>query len=158
VGDREATRAGPLRVREDALEAVRALTRASTVIERASSELSLAHYRVLSAIAAGDHRATRIAAKLAIGKPAVSATVESLRQRGLLAADEVEGDNRATALILTPAGAALLGRVEDQMLARMDDLCARTPDGDALIEALVWLGKAMDARRDELEAQRAGTR
>ena len=97
--------------RERSLEAVRALARASSVLERASSDLSLAHYRVLSAIAAGDHRATRIAAKLAIGKPAVSATVESLRQRGLLQTSGVAGDNRATALALTPDGEALLQQV-----------------------------------------------
>src|SRR5579875_679265 len=119
--------------RERSLEAVRALARASSVLERASSDLSLAHYRVLSAIAAGDHRATRIAAKLAIGKPAVSATVESLRQRGLLLTSGVEGDNRATALTLTPEGEALLQQVEGSLLERMDDLCARTPDGATLI-------------------------
>jgi DNA-binding MarR family transcriptional regulator len=143
--------------RDKGLEAVRALARASTVLERASKDLSLAHFRVLSAIAAGDHRATRIAANLAIGKPAVSATVESLRQRGLLVASGVEGDNRGTALALTPDGEALLHKVEGDLLARMDDLCARTPDGDALVEALVWLGAAMDARRAELDAK-AGSR
>jgi DNA-binding MarR family transcriptional regulator len=141
--------------RDKALEAVRSLARASSVLERASSDLSLAHYRVLSAIAAGDHRATRIAAKLAIGKPAVSATVESLRQRGLLQTSGVAGDNRATALALTPDGEALLQQVEGSLLERMDDLCARTPDGATLIEALVWLGAAMDARRAELDSRAA---
>jgi DNA-binding MarR family transcriptional regulator len=124
------------------------------VLERASSDLSLAHYRVLSAIAAGDHRATRIAAKLAIGKPAVSATVEALRHRGLLQTSGVEGDNRATALALTSEGEALLEKVESALLERIDDLCARTPDGGAaLVDALVWLGAAMDARRAELDAR-----
>src|SRR5579875_3572176 len=59
-------------------EAVRALARASSVLERSSSELNLAHYRVLSAIASGQERASHVAARLALGRPAVSAAVESL--------------------------------------------------------------------------------
>ena len=110
------------------------------------SELSLAHYRVLSAVAQGDERASHIARKLALGKPTVSAAVESLCQRGLLARTEVDGDQRAAALRLTPAGQALLAQVEAEMIGRIDDLCDRTPDGGQLIESLVWLGAAMDSR------------
>jgi DNA-binding MarR family transcriptional regulator len=60
------------------IEAVRALARATRVLERASGELSLAHYRVLAAIASGDERASRVANRLAIGKPTVSVAVEAL--------------------------------------------------------------------------------
>lgn len=51
------------------IEAARALARASSVLERASSELSLGHYRVLSAVASGHERASQVAAKLALGLP-----------------------------------------------------------------------------------------
>ncbi len=127
-----------------AREAVRALARASRVLERASSELSLAHYRVLSAIDSGDERGSRIAARLAVGKPTVSAAVEALCQRGLLVRSGVEGDQRVAALGLTAEGRALLDRVEAEMVTRIDDLCARTPDGAQLMESLVWLGDAID--------------
>ena len=40
-----------------AIEAVRALARVVPLLERASTELSLAHYRVLCAVASGDERA-----------------------------------------------------------------------------------------------------
>ncbi len=126
---------------------MRALARASSVLERASSDLSLAHYRILSAIAAGDERASRIATKLAVGRPAVSAAVDSLRQRGLLSSSDVAGDQRASALRLTADGEALLRQVEEQLLARIDQLCASVPDGDALIDALTRLGPAIDAYR-----------
>jgi DNA-binding MarR family transcriptional regulator len=66
------------RDRARAVEAVRSLARASSVLERSSPLLSLAHYRVLAAIAQGDERASNIARKLAIGKPTVSVAVESL--------------------------------------------------------------------------------
>jgi DNA-binding MarR family transcriptional regulator len=136
------------------VEAVRALARATRVLERASGELSLAHYRVLSAVASGDERASRVANRLAIGKPTVSAAVDALVQRGLLARSEVDGDLRVAALHLTTEGVAVLTRVEAEMIHRIDDLCARTPDAGQLLESLAWLGAAID----DMQAQRATER
>jgi DNA-binding MarR family transcriptional regulator len=136
------------------VEAVRALARATRVLERASEELSLAHYRVLSAVASGDERASRVANRLAIGKPTVSAAVDALVQRGLLVRSVVDEDQRVAALHLTSDGVALLARVEAEMIRRIDDLCARTPDGRQLLESLVWLGIAID----DVAAQRAAAR
>jgi DNA-binding MarR family transcriptional regulator len=136
------------------IEAVRALARASRILERASGELSLAHYRVLSAIASGDERASRVADRLALGRPTVSAAVEALSQRGLLSRSDVEGDQRAAALRLTPQGEALLTRVESDMTDRIRDLSARTPDGEQLLQSLGALGRAVD----QLMAERAEAR
>ncbi|HTU30614.1 MAG TPA: MarR family winged helix-turn-helix transcriptional regulator [Solirubrobacteraceae bacterium] len=136
------------------IEAVRALARASSVLERSSTELNLAHYRVLSAVASGEGRASHVAAKLALGRPAISAAVESLTQRGLLTRYEVDGDQRVAGLRLTREGERLLAEVETEMRERLRDLCRRTPDGDGLLEALVWLGRALDERRAERWAQR----
>jgi DNA-binding MarR family transcriptional regulator len=138
------------------LEAIRALARASSVLERASRELSLAHYRVLAAVASGDERASHVAAKLALGRPAVSAAVESLSGRGLLARDTVDGDGRAVALRLTPEGERLLAEVEAEMRRRIEDLCRRVPDSEQLLQALIWLGQAVDERRAERWATRTG--
>jgi DNA-binding MarR family transcriptional regulator len=136
------------------VEAVRALARATRVLERASGELSLAHYRVLSAIASGDERASRVAERLAIGKPTVSAAVDALVQRGLLLRSGVDGDHRVAALHLTLEGQALLSRVEAEMIRRIDDLCGRTPDAEQLVQSLIWLGAAID----DVQAQRAAER
>ncbi|HEX4223148.1 MAG TPA: MarR family winged helix-turn-helix transcriptional regulator [Pseudonocardiaceae bacterium] len=140
--------------RTRAVDAVRALARAARVLERASGELSLPHYRVLSAIAAGDERASRVAERLALGKPAVSAAVEALSQRGLIARSEVVGDQRAAALRLTDAGHSLLEDVETHMLERFAELRDRTPDGDRLVESLVWLGAAIEEVAEERMATR----
>ena len=137
----QATLGGPTAA---SVEAVRALARASRLLERASGQVNLAHYRVLSAIASGDERASRIAAKLALGKPAISATVESLCQQGLLARVAVAGDQRAAALQLTGEGRSELTRVEAAMVAWLDDLCARTPDGARLLASLGAMGAAID--------------
>jgi DNA-binding MarR family transcriptional regulator len=132
-----------------AVEAVRALARVSRVLERSSHELSLAHYRVLSAVAAGEERASRVAARLAVGKPTVSAAVDSLLERGLLARSRVAEDQRASALCVTAAGEALLARVEAEMVRRIEDLCARTPDPQRVLESLTWLEHALEEARAE---------
>jgi DNA-binding MarR family transcriptional regulator len=136
------------------IDAVRALARATRVLERASGELSLAHYRVLAAIASGDERASRVANRLAIGKPTVSAAVEALAQRGLLVRSAVDGDQRVAVLHLTLEGQALLARVEAKMISRIDDLCERTPDPEQLMDSLVWFGAAID----DWQAQRTAER
>jgi DNA-binding MarR family transcriptional regulator len=127
------------------VDAVRALARVSRVIERASEGLSLADYRVLSAIASGEVRASRLAAKLALGKPAISATVDSLGKRGLIERSSVAGDNRAIALSLSPVGTELFERVEAQMALKLEHLCERTPDGEQVIRSLSWLGDAIES-------------
>lgn len=134
------------------VRAIRALARISRALERSSDELNLAHYRVLSAVASGDERASRVAARLALGKPAVSAAVDALVGRSLLLRTEVEGDQRAVALSLTPMGEAVLERVETEMAERMSRLAARTPDDRQVIEAIGWLGDALDAAMAEREA------
>jgi DNA-binding MarR family transcriptional regulator len=138
--------------RARSVDAVRALARASRMLERASPELSLAHYRVLAAVASGDERASRVARRLAVGKPAISASVDALAARGLLERLGVAGDQRAAALRLTPAGEQTLARVETEMIRRIDDLCARTPDGALVLLTLSWLGGAIDAARAERAA------
>jgi DNA-binding MarR family transcriptional regulator len=138
----------------DSIEAVRALARASRILERASGELNLAHYRVLSAVESGDERASRVATRLALGKPTVSAAVASLCQRGLLAREAAGDDQRATVLRLTDQGRELLASVEAEMVRRLDDLRARTPGGDGLIDSLVWLGEAIDQAMAERAAKR----
>jgi DNA-binding MarR family transcriptional regulator len=140
--------------RARAVHAVRALARASRVLERASGELNLAHYRVLSAVASGDERASRVAARLALGKPTVSAAVEALCRRGLLTRVAETDDQRAITLSLTPAGQSLLARVEEEMVTKIRSLSARTPDPGRLIEALAWMGSAIDEAYAERVAAR----
>lgn len=126
------------------VEAVQSLTRASKVMERASGGLSLAHYRVLAAVAAGDERASRVAARLALGKPTVSASVEALCARGLLVRSGVAGDQRAIQLSLTEPGRELLEIAERAMTSALEELAARTGRRDEVIDVLVALGSAID--------------
>ncbi|MBS1882921.1 MAG: winged helix-turn-helix transcriptional regulator [Actinobacteria bacterium] len=142
------------RANETEIQAIRALARMARLLERSSGDLNLAHYRVLAAVAAGDERASRVAIRLALGKPTVSAAVESLCKRGLLSREDATEDRRAATLTLTPAGQAALAAVEAQMLGRLRELTDRTPDGARVLEALGQLGEALDEVADERLARR----
>jgi DNA-binding MarR family transcriptional regulator len=113
-------------------------------LERRSGELTLSQYRVLEAVAAGDQRASRVAARLAIGKPTISASVEYLCQRKLLTRSRVADDQRAVELQLTVAGAAVLRSAQASMLERIEAVCAHTPDPELTMRVLTWLAPAFD--------------
>jgi DNA-binding MarR family transcriptional regulator len=142
------------RSNKDEVGAIRALARVARLLERSSGDLNLAHYRVLSAIAEGSERASRVADRLALGKPTVSAAVESLTKRGLLLREDVADDRRATTLSLTPAGEEALAAVDREMLGYLDELLARTPDPARVLESLGQLGTALD----EVAAERLSRR
>jgi DNA-binding MarR family transcriptional regulator len=139
---------------ESKVQAVRALARLARALERSSGDLNLAHYRVLAAVADGDERASRVAERLALGKPTISAAVESLCKRGLLAREDAADDRRATRLSLTPAGEAALAEVEESMVARIDEFLSRSPEADEIVESLSRLGSALD----EVAAERLALR
>ena len=151
-------RLGPVMPSDDAVaaDAVRAIARASRLLERSSAELSLAHYRILSAIAAGDERASRIASRLAVGKPTISAAVELLSQRGLLTRSRFDDDQRVATLALTEEGARLLARVEGAMIARLREVSDRSPSGDQLLQGLAELGAAIEQVSAERHATARG--
>jgi DNA-binding MarR family transcriptional regulator len=132
--------------------AVRALARASRLLERASGELSLPQYRVLAAVAAGDERASRVAQRLALGKPTISAAVESLAGRGYLLRTEVRDDHRAVALAVTEHGRAALAATEHAMVRQLAALLEHADDRDCVLAGLAALGEALD----RLSAARAG--
>jgi len=139
---------------EDHREAIRALARLSRLVERSTGDLSLAHYRVLAAVADGDERASRVAARLALGKPTISASVDALCRRGLLVRDSDTCDQRAVALCLTEAGKAALDEVETNLGTRFSALLGHTGDPAAVLSALGQLSLALDAMAEEHLASR----
>ena len=129
----------------DVVEAVRALARLSRFIDHASDALSASDYRVMSAIVEGEARASRLANRLMLGKPAISSTVESLSKRGLIVKSSVEGDNRAVALALSDEGAELFTRMESRMTELLERLASTTPDPQTVFQSLNWLGASIEA-------------
>jgi DNA-binding MarR family transcriptional regulator len=127
----------------------------SRLLERASGELSPAHYRVLAAVADGHERASHVAARLALGKPTISASVDALSRRGLITRETAPDDQRVVALKLTAAGAAVLAEAEQAMLARLDEVLAHSRQGDDIVAALARLAAGLDALAAERLAEKA---
>jgi DNA-binding MarR family transcriptional regulator len=146
------------RSNETEVQAIRALARVARLLERSSGDLNLAHYRVLSAIAEGSERASRVADRLALGKPTVSAAVESLTKRGMLLREDAAEDKRATTLTLTSAGEAALAAVDREMLGYLDELLDRTEEPAQILDSLGRLGRALDEVAAERAARRAAKR
>ncbi len=132
---------------------VETLSRMARVLERASGELSLSHYRVLAMVAAGDGRASRLAGRLALGKPAISAAVESLVSRGLLLRSGADPDRRATQLQITTKGRAALTAAESSMAVELDGLLHHAPDPATVLAAVRDLSIALDRRQGERDAK-----
>jgi DNA-binding MarR family transcriptional regulator len=127
----------------------------SRLLERASGDLSPAHYRVLAAVADGHERASHVAARLALGKPTISASVDALSRRGLITRETAPDDQRVVALKLTAAGAAVLAEAEQAMLARLDEVLAHSRQGDDIVAALARLAAGLDALAAERLAEKA---
>lgn len=139
----------------DARAAVHALTRASRILERSLSGLSLADFRVLSAVAAGEARASRLAQRLALGKPAISSTVDSLVRRGLLRREVHGTDQRALDLALTGDGEVAHRAAESSLAAVVLELADGTDDPAATLSVLAEMGDVIE-RRHALAARPEG--
>jgi DNA-binding MarR family transcriptional regulator len=135
------------------VEAVRVLARVSRLLERACGDLSLAHYRVLAAVADGDERASRVARRLALGKPAISASVDTLCRRGLLTRESA-ADQRAITLRLTAEGRTVLAEAEAAMTARLATVLARTSRPGEVTAVLGRLGAGLDRLAEDRAAAR----
>lgn len=132
------------------------LARLARLLERACADLdpplTLAQYRLLAMIGGGADRASHLAGRLALAKPTVSATLDTLVERGLLERATASDDRRVTTLSLTARGRDALAGAEAAMRVRLDDVLARVDDATGVSRALAVLGDALDERR---AAQRA---
>src|SRR5262245_61117713 len=92
------------------------------ILEGACSDVTLPQYRLLSFMAGGNDRASDLAAQLELAKPTVSATIDTLVDRGLVERASVAGDRRAVRLTITPAGQRALAATEASMRERLDNV------------------------------------
>jgi DNA-binding MarR family transcriptional regulator len=128
----------------DLAPAVRTVARLARALECGLTDLSMAQYRVLAAVADGGERATHLAHGLAVAKPTVTAAVDGLVERGLLVRQPVPGDRRAVRISLTAAGRAALAQAEAGMAERLAGVLERTAARTAVLRALDALGPALD--------------
>jgi DNA-binding MarR family transcriptional regulator len=121
-------------------------------------ELSLAQYRTLATLLDGGQRASRLAQRLAVPKPTLTALVDSLVARGLLAREEISGDRRGVQLSITPEGRAAHDAASRQLTVTFDDVLERVPDPGVVVAAIEQLRDALDARlADKIAAEQVSS-
>jgi DNA-binding MarR family transcriptional regulator len=123
------------------------IARLSRVLENhTATDLSLSQYRVLGLLASGHERAGDLAARLAVTKPTLTALVDGLVERGLVAREALAGDRRAVRVAITDAGRAAAEEAGRSFRAVLDDVLAHCDDPAAVLAALDELRRALDAR------------
>lgn len=132
----------------DVGRAVRALALAARALERAAAvrELTLAQFRVLALIAAGDERSSLLADRLAVAKPTITAVVDGLVERGFVAREAVAGDRRSIRVAVTASGAAALSGAQQEMIDALERIFVHAREREAVIAALVDLDDALALR------------
>ncbi|HWB72006.1 MAG TPA: MarR family transcriptional regulator, partial [Egibacteraceae bacterium] len=131
----------------------RAAARLARVVERALAEpeLSLAQYRLLAFLAEGASAAAVIADKLAVSRPSITALVDGLVSRGLVARSGDPSDRRRVHVALTDAGRKALALADEAVTRRLAALLEPLPATTAR-KAVTGL----EALREALDIDRAG--
>jgi DNA-binding MarR family transcriptional regulator len=133
---------------EDAtVRAVLTVLRMSRVMERVDAGVSPQQYRMLKLIGAGGERSARLAEKLAVAKPTLTSTADSLVAAGLVCREAEPGDRRVVRVHLTEAGQAAVARADEAYAAWLDDLLEYTGGKDKILASLQLLDESMTERR-----------
>jgi DNA-binding MarR family transcriptional regulator len=90
----------------------------------ATVDLSLSQYRILGVLAEGSAMSSSLAERLAVRPPSVSAVIDGLVTRGLVARTHSEDDRRRISLGLTADGEALLGEADRAVGERLEQIAS----------------------------------
>lgn len=123
------------------------LLRLARVLERAQTELTLPQYRVLRMVGAGGASSARVAERLSVRRPTITAAADGLVSSGYLAREAEPGDRRVVRLRLTPAGQAALERADAALGERCAAVLGEVSDPDRLVALLGEIDAVLDARR-----------
>lgn len=105
-----------------------------------SVELSISQYRVLGLLDEGSAFSSWLADRLAVRPPSVTAVVDGLVSRGLVARRHAEEDRRRVAHELTPAGRSVLAAADDAVNGRLRAIAEALATGEDRGRALDGLG------------------
>ena len=118
--------------------------------------LSLRQYRILERLAERPHRTTELATVSGVSQPTASAAVSALEARGLVARSPDPDDRRATLIVLTEPGQAVLAAAKERILERLVEISAALRPAD--VAALRRLQPGLVAGMDRYRALRARAR
>jgi DNA-binding MarR family transcriptional regulator len=132
---------------QTAQEAVLTVMRLFRALERIDTGLTPQQYRILKLAGAGGERSARLAERLAVAKPTLTATADGLVAAGYAQREAEAGDRRVVRLCLTETGRAALERADAAYAGWLGPLLGATGDVDGVLEAFRSLDAAMDERR-----------
>jgi DNA-binding MarR family transcriptional regulator len=127
--------------------AVLTVMRLFRALERVDTGLTAQQYRILKLAGAGGERSARLAERLAVAKPTLTATADGLVAAGYAHREAEAGDRRVVRLCLTAAGRAALERADAVYAGWLGPLLDATSDPAGVLEAISNLDAAMDERR-----------
>jgi long-chain acyl-CoA synthetase len=114
-------------------------------------DLSLPQYRILMFLDEGTTVASQLADHLALSRPTITAVVDGLVARGLVARSPQDGDRRRVCHALTAAGRQLLQEADHSVDARLRAIAGHLDDARDLADAL----RGLDCWRQALDHYRA---
>src|SRR5262249_42001560 len=130
-----------------ASQTVMILLRLFRALERVDTGLTPQQYRILKLAGAGGERSAKLAERLAVAKPTLTATADGLVAAGYARRDAEPGDRRVVRLCLTAAGHEALDRADAAYTRWLDRVLADTGQPDLVLHALDVLNQALDDLR-----------
>jgi DNA-binding MarR family transcriptional regulator len=129
--------------------AVLALMRLFRSLERVDAGLTPQQYRILKLAGAGGERSARLAERLAVAKPTLTAIADGLVAAGYARRETEPGDRRVVRLCLTPAGREAVERADAAYAGWQDRLLGGVSEADriAILRSLSLLDAALDELR-----------
>ncbi len=91
---------------------VMTIIRLFRAIERIDAGITPQQYRMLKLVGSGGERSARLAERLTVAKPTLTATADALVAAGLLSREAETADRRVVRLRLTPAGRAAVSHAD----------------------------------------------
>ena len=130
-----------------AAQVVMILLRLVRALERVDAELTPQQYRILKLAGAGGERSAKLAERLAVAKPTLTAIADGLVAAGYARRDAEAGDRRVVRLCLTAAGHEALGRADAAYTRWLDQVLGMTGETELVLHAFDVLNQAMDELR-----------
>ncbi len=121
--------------------------------------LTPAAYRLLAYLTSGSSAATVLAAKLAISRPSVTATIDWLEARGYVSRSPDPADGRRSRIDITERGAAALEQANERLVLRLGDLLqGLTPEqARSVLASLDLMSEVLDQDRERRDQKVFGT-
>jgi DNA-binding MarR family transcriptional regulator len=138
------------------LDGVLTLLRMVRALERVDAGITPQQYRILKLIEAGGERSARLAERLAVAKPTLTAIADGLVAAGLAQREAEPGDRRVVRLCLTKAGTAAVARADAAYAGWLQGVLADTGDAADVLASMSLLDQTMDERRRAAHRPAAG--